>query len=69
VRAFILQQGVPQRCVLSSVGYGPANPVADNSTSDGRAANRRVTLSITVDQEEAKANEAQREQYQNRNNQ
>ena len=67
VRAFLLSQGVPQRCILSSVGYGSEHPVADNSTAEGRALNRRVELSLTVDQDEAKANEAQREKWSNRN--
>jgi outer membrane protein OmpA-like peptidoglycan-associated protein len=69
VKMFLLQQSVPTRCVLGAVGYGPLYPVADNSTDAGRAANRRVTLRITVDQDEAKANEAEREKYSNRNNQ
>jgi OmpA-OmpF porin, OOP family len=33
------------RTRLSSKGYGPARPVASNSTADGRAKNRRVELS------------------------
>lgn len=63
VKMFLLEQGVPRRCILGAVGYGEAYPVADNSTQEGRAANRRVTLSIRVDQAEAKADEAQRERY------
>lgn len=69
VAAYLYRCNVPQRCFLSYVGYGPAYPVADNSTPEGRAANRRVTLSISVDQTEAKANEAQREKYANRDQQ
>ncbi len=32
---------------LSSEGYGSAHPVADNSTADGQAQNRRIALRVT----------------------
>ncbi len=45
VRDFLAQQGIGgQRMV--SVGYGLTRPVADNSTRDGRAKNRRVEIVI-----------------------
>lgn len=31
---------------IKAVGHGDANPVADNSTAEGRAANRRIEISI-----------------------
>lgn len=43
VRNYLMGRGVaPER--LTAVGYGEAVPVADNSTPEGRAANRRVAL-------------------------
>ena len=67
VKAYLQQQGVASRCLLGSVGYGPDRPVGDNRSAEGRALNRRVELSVTVDQDEAKTNEAAREKWANRN--
>ncbi len=39
---------------ITYVGYGPANPVASNDTEEGRAANRRVVLSITANEKDLK---------------
>ena len=45
VLARLIQLGVkPAR--LSAAGYGGEQPVADNSTAEGRAANRRVDIVI-----------------------
>jgi outer membrane protein OmpA-like peptidoglycan-associated protein len=46
VRNFLITQGVPQDGITST-GYGKASPVADNSTSAGRAKNRRVQLVVS----------------------
>lgn len=43
VKAFLLQQGLTAERVTAE-GRGPAEPVADNKTAQGRAANRRVEL-------------------------
>lgn len=45
VRAALVQRGVdPSR--ISTYGYGKAYPVADNSSAEGRAMNRRVEVLI-----------------------
>jgi chemotaxis protein MotB len=47
VTQFLLEQGfAPGR--LQSVSYADTRPIADNSTADGRAANRRVELQIEL---------------------
>jgi len=46
VQGFLVEQGVPPDNV-SAQGYGKADPVADNATSAGRAANRRVSLVVS----------------------
>jgi outer membrane protein OmpA-like peptidoglycan-associated protein len=46
VQAFLIQQGVqPQN--ITAQGYGEADPVASNSSSSGRAQNRRVELVVS----------------------
>jgi OOP family OmpA-OmpF porin len=43
VRRELIARGVPQ-AALRSVGHGADIPVADNATEDGRAKNRRTTI-------------------------
>lgn len=43
VRDALLARGVPQ-AALSAQGYGPSEPIADNETEEGRAANRRTAV-------------------------
>ncbi|UTH74069.1 flagellar motor protein MotD [Chromobacterium sp. IIBBL 290-4] len=45
----------PQRMV--AVGHGANLPVADNATADGRARNRRVTISVQANNQDAAASE------------
>jgi len=48
VRDFLVTQGV-QTENITATGYGKAKPVADNSTVQGRAQNRRVNLVVSGD--------------------
>ncbi len=45
--AALVSRGLPQDRV-SAAGYGGAQPIADNATPEGRAANRRVTFHVTA---------------------
>lgn len=58
--------GVPSKCFIQTEGYGESRPVADNTSSAGKAANRRVDLIISADEEEAEKNQKAREDYKNR---
>lgn len=49
VRDQLASGGIPED-VISTLGLGPAQPVADNSTSVGRSQNRRVEIEVTVDE-------------------
>ncbi|HHN75362.1 MAG TPA: OmpA family protein [Acidobacteria bacterium] len=45
VRDYLHEQGIPLN-LLSVISYGESRPVADNSTREGRAANRRVEILV-----------------------
>ena len=45
VRDYLVTNGLPSN-QLRPIGYGESNPVADNSTSAGRAANRRIEFNL-----------------------
>jgi outer membrane protein OmpA-like peptidoglycan-associated protein len=48
VKDFLISQGVAPGNITSQ-GFGKSNPVADNSTSSGRAQNRRVNMVVSGD--------------------
>jgi outer membrane protein OmpA-like peptidoglycan-associated protein len=48
VRGYLISSGVTPDHV-SAVGLGKANPVADNSTAQGRQLNRRVEMIVSGD--------------------
>lgn len=46
VKSYLIGKGV-QSVRLNAVGFGETQPIADNSTAEGRAANRRVEIILT----------------------
>jgi outer membrane protein OmpA-like peptidoglycan-associated protein len=48
VKDFLVSQGVSMNNITAA-GYGKQNPVADNTTSQGRAQNRRVQMVVSGD--------------------
>lgn len=58
VKAYAVSQGVPSSR-LTTAGKGFAEPIADNSTEAGRAANRRVEIVIVANEQLKKEAAAQ----------
>ncbi len=54
VKKELTANGIPTT-VVSTQGLGPANPVADNTSADGRKQNRRVEIEVTVDESKVPA--------------
>ena len=50
VTTYLLSQGVSSTQIRSTMGYGEANPVADNSTAAGKQQNRRVEVYMYASQ-------------------
>ncbi|MBK8197612.1 MAG: OmpA family protein [Acidobacteria bacterium] len=46
VRTYLINQGT-QAVRINAIGMGETQPIADNSTAEGRAANRRVEIILT----------------------
>jgi outer membrane protein OmpA-like peptidoglycan-associated protein len=49
VKQELIKAGISEK-VITVLGMGPAQPIADNATSEGRSQNRRVEIEITVDE-------------------
>ena len=45
-RSFLIVQGLDERTITAQ-GLGKANPIADNSTAEGRQRNRRVEIIVS----------------------
>ena len=45
VRGYLHEKGIPLN-LMSVISYGEGRPIADNSTREGRAANRRVEILV-----------------------
>ena len=48
IRYLVENHGIPLRRIVTPYGFGESNPVADNTTSAGRAQNRRVEIKLLV---------------------
>ena len=59
VSTYLKKRGVNASQIKTVEGQGSKNPVADNSTAEGRTQNRRVEVYIYASQEMIKAAEAQ----------
>jgi len=46
VRSYLNQNGGIPLHAMNTIAYGEAKPIADNSTKDGRAQNRRVVIRV-----------------------
>ncbi len=52
VAKVLIDSGIPAT-KITSVGYGPDKPIADNATQEGAAKNRRVEIDVKVNENKA----------------
>jgi OOP family OmpA-OmpF porin len=48
IRYLVENHNIPLRRIVTPYGYGESHPVAENSSRDGRAQNRRVEVKLLV---------------------
>jgi outer membrane protein OmpA-like peptidoglycan-associated protein len=48
IRYLVENHSIPLRRIVTPYGYGESNPVAENTSRDGRAQNRRVEVKLLV---------------------